>query len=51
LLKGKTVAIDATALEANAALQHLVRRDTGCNRRERYRQESPENALLSAPQA
>jgi transposase len=29
LVKGKTVAIDATTLEANAALRHIVRRDTG----------------------
>lgn len=29
LLKGKTVCIDATMLEANAALQSLVRRDNG----------------------
>ena len=29
LLKGKTVAVDATTLEANAALRRLQRRDTG----------------------
>jgi transposase len=29
LLKGRTVAIDGTTLEANAALRSLVRRDTG----------------------
>ena len=29
LLKGKTVAIDATTLEANAAMGSIVRRDTG----------------------
>lgn len=29
LLKGKTVGIDATTLEANAALRSIVRRDTG----------------------
>jgi transposase len=29
LVKGQTVAIDATTLEANAALRHIVRRDTG----------------------
>ncbi len=28
-VKGKTIAIDATTLEANAALRHIVRRDTG----------------------
>jgi transposase len=27
--QGKTIAIDATTLEANAALRHIVRRDTG----------------------
>jgi transposase len=29
LLKGKTIAIDATTLEANAAMKSIVRRDTG----------------------
>jgi transposase len=29
LVKGKTVGIDATTLEANAALRNIVRRDTG----------------------
>ena len=29
LLKGKTVAIDSTTLEANAAMKSIVRRDTG----------------------
>ena len=29
LVKGKTVAIDATTLEANAAMRSIVRRDTG----------------------
>src|ERR1039457_7101608 len=31
LLKGKTVAIDATTLEANAALRSIVRRDNGAS--------------------
>ena len=31
LVKGKTVGIDATTLEANAALRSIVRRDTGEN--------------------
>ena len=31
LVKGKTIAIDATTLEANAALRHIVRRDTGAS--------------------
>ena len=29
LVKGKTVGIDATTLEANAALRSIVRRDSG----------------------
>ena len=29
LVKGKTVGIDATTLEANAALRSIVRRETG----------------------
>lgn len=29
LVKGQTVGIDATTLEANAALRSIVRRDTG----------------------
>jgi transposase len=31
LLKGKTVAIDATTLEANAAMRRIIRRDTGAS--------------------
>ena len=34
LLKGKTIGIDATTLEANAALRSIVRRDTGEGYRE-----------------
>ena len=29
LLQGRTIAIDATTLEANAAMRSIVRRDTG----------------------
>ena len=29
LLKGKTIGIDATTLEANAAMRTIIRRDTG----------------------
>jgi hypothetical protein len=29
LLRGKTLAVDATTLEANAAMRSIVRRDTG----------------------
>jgi transposase len=31
LLKGKTIAVDSTTLEANAAMKSLVRRDTGAD--------------------
>jgi transposase len=34
LLKGKTVGIDATTLEANAAMRSIVRRDTGASYQE-----------------
>ena len=34
LIKGKTVGVDATTLEANAALRSIVRRDTGQGYRE-----------------
>jgi len=34
LLKGKTVAVDATTLEANAAMRSIVRRDTGASYQE-----------------
>ena len=34
LLKGQTLAVDATTLEANAALRNVVRRDTGQGYRE-----------------
>ena len=34
LVKGKTIGIDATTLEANAALRSIVRRDTGENYQE-----------------
>lgn len=42
LVKGKTVGIDATTLEANAALRSIVRRDTG---------ESYQNFLIKLAQA
>ena len=29
LLKGKTIGVDSTTLEANAAMKSIVRRDTG----------------------
>ena len=37
LLKGKTVAVDATDLEANASMKSIVRRDTGDDWREYLR--------------
>jgi hypothetical protein len=40
LVKGKTIGIDATTLEANAALRSIVRRDTG---------ESYEESLSTSP--
>ena len=48
LLRGKTVAVDATTLEANAAMKTIVRRDTGedwnaCLRRLLKEQEGIEN--------
>jgi hypothetical protein len=37
LLRGKTVAVDATTLEANAAMKSIVRKDTGEDYRKRSR--------------
>ena len=34
LLKGKTIGVDATTLEANAAMRSIVRRDTDDNYQE-----------------
>jgi len=38
LLRGKTLGIDATTLEANAAMKSIVRKDTGANWKEYLRQ-------------
>jgi transposase len=38
LLRGKTVGIDATTLEANAAMKSIVRRDNGANWKEYLRE-------------
>jgi transposase len=38
LLRGKTLGIDATTLEANAAMKSIVRKDTGANWQEYLRQ-------------
>ena len=48
LIKGKTIGIDATTLEANAALRSIVRRDTGQSYQE-YLEELAKNAGIEAP--
>ena len=45
LLKGKTIGIDATSLEANAAMKSIVRRDTGESYREYLRRLAKEAGL------
>ncbi len=47
LLKGKTVGIDATTLEANAALRSIVRRDTGEGYEEFLRQLAQESGIAT----
>jgi len=46
LLKGKTVAVDATTLEANAAMKSIVRRDTGEDWNEYLRRLMLEEGLI-----
>jgi len=48
LLEGQTVAVDATTLEANAALRSILRRDTG-QRYEEYLRQLAEAAGLENP--
>lgn len=48
LLKGKTIGIDATTLEANAALRSIVRRDTG-QRYEEFLQELAQASGIESP--
>jgi transposase len=48
LLEGQTVAVDATTLEANAALRSIVRRDTG-QRYEEYLRQLAEAAGMENP--
>jgi transposase len=48
LVKGKTIGVDATTLEANAALRSIVRRDTGQSYQE-YLEELAKNAGLENP--
>jgi transposase len=47
LLKGKTVGIDATTLEANAAMRSIVRRDTGEGYEEFLRQLAEESGIVT----
>src|SRR5271157_2193735 len=47
LLKGKTVGIDATTLEANAALRSIVRRDTGEGYEEFLRRLAEESGIVT----
>src|SRR3989441_3143505 len=48
LLKGKTVGIDATTLEANAAMRSIVRRDTGEGYEEVLRRPAEESGMATA---
>jgi len=48
LLKGKTIGVDATTLEANAAMRSIVRRDNGQSY-EAYLKELSKNAGLEEP--
>ena len=45
MLKGKTIGIDATTLEANAAMRSIVRRDTGKSYMEYLRQLAAEAGI------
>jgi transposase len=47
LLKGKTVGIDATTLEANAAMRSIVRRDTGEGYEEFLRRLAEESGIAT----
>src|SRR6516225_8988899 len=47
LLKGKTIGIDATTLEANAALRSIVRRDTGEGYEEFLRRLAQESGIAT----
>jgi transposase len=48
ILKGRTLAVDATTLEANAAMKSIVRRDTGDNWNE-YLRELAKEAGIEEP--
>jgi transposase len=45
LVKGKTVAVDATLLEANAAMKSIIRRDTGEDWKEYLRRLAEESGI------
>src|SRR3989475_8918735 len=47
LLRGKTVGIDATTLEANAALRSIVRRETGEDYQEFLRRLAQESGIAT----
>jgi len=47
LLRGKTVAVDATTLEANAAMKSIVRRDTGETWRQYIRRLATEDGVVA----
>lgn len=51
LLKGKTVGIDATTLEANAAMRSIVRRDTGEGYEEFLRRLAEESGIATPTRA
>ncbi|MGH9257537.1 MAG: transposase [Vicinamibacterales bacterium] len=51
LLKGRTVAIDATTLEANAAMRSIVRRDTGATYQEFLTRLAAESGLKTPTRA
>ena len=48
LVKGKTIGVDATTLEANAAMRSIVRRDTGQSYQD-YLEQLAKNAGIEAP--
>src|SRR2546426_2480691 len=50
LLKGKTVGIDGTTLEANAAMRSIVRRDTGEGYEEFLRRLAEESGIATPTQ-
>ncbi len=49
LLRGKTVGIDATTLEANAAMKSIVRKDSGADWNDAKTRRSPMNSGKAAP--